>query len=354
MNERLAPHRQQVRKIAVLRALQLGDMLVAVPALRSLRAGFPDAEITLIGLPWARAFARRYPRYLDRFVEFAGYPGIAEVPVEPARTARFLAEQRAYGFDLVVQLHGSGRASNPCALALGGAATAGYYEGEQPAGLAIGAPYPSGAPEILRNLGLARLLGCPDTGTSLEFPIEDDDRAEADALLEGIGPRPWIGIHPGARPPARRWSPERFAVVADRLVARTGGSVVLTGSADELATVRAVARVMANVPLVTAGRTSLGGLAALIAACDLFVGNDTGPAHLAVAVDTPSVVLFGPADHRRWAPLEPRRHATVRVPVACSPCPYWECPIDHRCLRRISADMVCAAAESLATMGAFR
>src|SRR5205809_7437042 len=84
------------RRIAVFRALYLGDLLLAVPALRALRAGYPGAEITLIGLPWAAPFARRIGRYVDRFVEFAGHPGIAEVPVVPARTARFLAEQRAY------------------------------------------------------------------------------------------------------------------------------------------------------------------------------------------------------------------------------------------------------------------
>src|SRR5947207_8384540 len=120
----------QPRKIAVFRALYLGDLLLAVPALRALRAGFPEAEITLIGLPWAASFARRFRFYVDRFVEFGGYPGIDEVAVDPGRSARFVEEQRAYGYDLVVQMQGSGRTSNPCALALGGRMTAGYYEGE--------------------------------------------------------------------------------------------------------------------------------------------------------------------------------------------------------------------------------
>jgi len=103
------------RRIAVVRMLQLGDMLVAIPALRALRAGFPRAEMTLIGLPWAESFAHHYKGYVDRFVAFPGYPGIAEAPYDAERTNLFLAAQRAHGYDLVVQMHGSGGDSNPFA-----------------------------------------------------------------------------------------------------------------------------------------------------------------------------------------------------------------------------------------------
>src|SRR5215469_16269914 len=98
------------RRIAIFRALQLGDLLVAVPALRAIRKHFPAAEITLIGLPWAASFVRRFSCYIDRFVEFAGFPGINEVEAHPERTASFLEEQRVYSYDLVIQMHGSGKA----------------------------------------------------------------------------------------------------------------------------------------------------------------------------------------------------------------------------------------------------
>lgn len=341
------------QRVAVFRALQLGDLLQAVPALRALQAGFPDAEITLIGLPWAKSFVQRFHHYVDRFVEFVGFPGIGEVEVVPERTALFIKEQRAYGYDLVIQMHGSGRTSNRFVLALGGRMTVGYYDDQRPEGLTLGAPYPHDEPEVLQNLGLAKLLGCPNCDPRLEFPLCNKDRAEAAALLRGLprANRPLIGLHAGARSPVRRWPAEYFASVADDFVQRFNAQVILTGSLNEKTIVRSVAERMTTQPINLAGKTSLGGLAALISELDLFVSNDTGAAHLANAVDTPSITIFGPADYRRWAPLDRVRHPIVWRPVECSPCGYWQCPIDHRCLRWVSPDMVIEVAESLLARG---
>ncbi|MDQ2903495.1 MAG: glycosyltransferase family 9 protein [Chloroflexota bacterium] len=334
---------EEPRRIAILRALQLGDMLQSVPALRAIRARFPHAEITLIGLPWAASFARRFQRYIDRFVEFAGYPGISEVEVDPQRTARFIEEQQAHGYDLVVQMHGSGKISNTLALALGGQVSVGYYDLAAPAHeLTLAILYPENWPEVLRNLGLARLLGCTDLATWLEFPLFNEDLVEAAALLRALPrvDRPWIGLHAGARPPARRWPLERFARVGNALMQRFGAQIILTGGPGEEIMARTVEEHLSEPALNLAGQTSLGTLAGVISKLDLFISNDTGPAHIANAVDTFSITLFGPADHRRWAPLDQARHPIIRQPVECSPCGFWECPIDHRCLRRISPEMV--------------
>jgi ADP-heptose:LPS heptosyltransferase len=306
----------QPRKIAVLRALQLGDLLLAVPALRAIRAEFPYAEITLIGLPWAASFVRRFARYVDRFVEFTGYPGIAEVPVNPERSQQFLVEQRAYAYDLVIQMHGSGRTSDQLALALGGKATAGYYEQNPPAGLTLGLPYPDDQPEILRNLGLAKLLGCHHLDPTLEFPLYDEDYAEAAHCVPTYAARPLIGIHTGARSSARRWPAEYFAQVADFCARRFNAHIVLTGSPDERSTVHEVMKRMSVEPLNVAGETSLGGLAALISELDLFISNDTGPAHIANALQAPSVTIFGPVDPRRWVALA----TTGSVPSTIAVC----------------------------------
>ena len=324
--------------------------MLAVPALRAIRVHFPQAEITLIGLPWAEAFVRRYRRYIDRFVEFPGYPGIKEGTPDQARIECFLAEQRAYHYDLAVQMHGSGRTSNAFVLALQADATAGYYEQTCPVGLTIAAPYPGDQHEVYRNLGLAALLGCSELSPHLEFPLYDEDHAEAEALLsetDGDEKRLLIGMHPGARSPARRWPAAYFAAVADVLAQRFGAQIILTGSEDEQDTVRDVVKRMQVSALNLAGRTSSGGLAALVGKLQLFISNDTGPAHIACAVDCPSITIFGPAEYERWAPLDQSRHPTVRYKVECSPCSYWECPIDHRCLRWLTPTTVVHVAERL-------
>ncbi len=404
-------HTLKPRRIVVMRALQLGDLLVAVPALRALRTRFPAAEITLIGLPWSRSFVQRFHQYIDRFVEFPGYPGLPERSVDEAELERFLGQQRAYAYDIAIQMHGSGRTSNAFVQSLGAAMMVGYYPSdsqqrlvdqsslyraanawfalresvvenrnkengyvcEKDAGLMLGLPYPTEQPEILRNLALVALLGCTPLpvdksalctddksvlpvdrsslyNTDLEFPLTSEDDAEITALLPELAAnqeRPWIGIHPGSRSPARRWPAESFARVADVLAAQWNACIVFTGGADEVDTVREVMRHMHTPAVSLAGRTSLGALAALIARLQLFISNDTGPAHIACAVDCASITLFGPAEFSRWAPLDQTCHPALRHAVECSPCGYWECPIDHRCLRRLTPETVLTVAERL-------
>lgn len=350
---------KQPERIAVFRALYLGDLLVAVPALRALRALFPRAEITLIGLPWATTFVQRYHHYVDRLIEFPGYPGLKESNGSPADIAHFIAEQRAYKYDLVIQMHGSGKTSNSLIMELNGKCSVGYYENNKPENLHIAAPYPQHQHEIFRNLGLVALLGQTELDPHLEFPLHTADYAEAAALLEHVPARSdldsrWpgnggrlIGIHAGSRSPARRWPTRYFAAVADKLAICLDAHIILTGGVDEQETGRDVMKHMHVPALDLCGRTSLGGLAALIARLDLFISNDTGPAHIACATQCPSITISGPAEYERWAPLDHSLHPAARRPVACSPCGYWECPIDHRCLHWLTPDMVLSVAERL-------
>lgn len=319
------------RRIAVFRALQLGDLLCAVPALRALRAAVPDAHITLIGLAWAREFARRFPRYIDDFMEFPGAPGLIERTPGPGEYTAFVAAARARRFDLAVQLHGDGSRSNAVVRALG----ARYTLGCHPPALPVDDPryslaYPEHLPEIQRLLAPLAHAGIAGRGEHLEFPIDCADEAALDAVWPERRRRPYVCLHPGARLLTRRWPSGYFAALADCCM-DAGFIVVLTGSADEYPVVDAVLKKMKRPCVDLCGRTRLGAFAALLRDARLVVCNDTGTSHVTAAVGTPSVVLYSGSAPDRWAPLDALRHRRALVPVACRPCYHRHCPVGHLC-----------------------
>ncbi len=337
------------RRVVVLRALQLGDMLCAVPALRALRAALPEAEIVLAGLPWAHAFVRRFNRYLDGFLEFPGYPGLPERSFTPAAVTTFLADAQAEHFDLALQIHGSGAIVNPLLMLLGARLNAGFYmPGQYCPDESRFLPYPEGEPEVWRHLRLMEHLGIPLQGDTLEFPLSEDDLHALAGLRREHGLRPgrYVCVHPGARGRTRRWPVERFAAVADALAAR-GLQVVLTGTAVEAELTAAVRLHMRRPAVDLAGRTTLGALGALLRDARLLVCNDTGISHVAAALGVPSVVIFTASDPRRWAPQDTQLHRAVLVEVACRPCGYAECPIGHVCALGVTPDAVLAEVDAL-------
>jgi ADP-heptose:LPS heptosyltransferase len=349
MDRYLAPNPSDVERIVIFRALFLGDLLLSVPAFRAIRKRFPSAEITLLSLPWAEEFAAHFHQYIDRFEPFTGYPGFVEAGGSPESVDAFLSRQRRRRYDIAVQMHGSGGTSNPFILQLGARVTAGLYAFMPPEGLTLAEPYPEDQPEICRNLRLAAMLGADDLEPTLEFPLLLEDRREAYTLLgdQVDADHPLIVLHPGSKSPARRWPAERFALLGDLLATRFHARIAVTGGPGEQALVRDVVGRMKTAAYGLAGRTTLGGLAAILAHATLVIANDTGPSHLAEAVGTRTLTIHGPADIARWAPLDRTRHPIVRVPVACSPCEYVECPIDHRCMTSITPARVLAAVESM-------
>lgn len=327
----------ELKTVAVFRALQLGDMLCAVPALRALRQAAPQAHIVLIGLPWAADFARRFRHYIDEFIAFPGFPSMPEQPMDWSSFPDFLREMQRRRFDLLIQLHGSGTLSNPLAMLFGAQRVAGFYlEGQYCPDTATFLPWIEEEHEIRRFLRLMAHLGAPARGEQLEFPFIADGRID---LAAG----PYVCIHPGARMPSRRWLPRGFASVADRL-ADDSFRVVLTGTKDEAALTRAVAECMHAPVFDLCGKTSMDGVATLLENAALLVSNDTGVSHIAAALGTPSAVIACGSDFRRWAPLDRERHAVVAAEVGCRPCMHDVCPIGHPCAREVSADMVYGAA----------
>ena len=312
-----------VERIAVLRANALGDFIFALPALDAIRACYPDAELVLLAAPWHAELLLDRPGPVDRVVVVPPAPGIrAAGPGEPAggdaALVEFLAAARGERFDLALQMHGGGANSNPLVAALGARVTAGLRSDGAPP-LDRWMRYVYYQPEIVRYLEVAGLVGAQPVRMVPRLAVTEADVAEAAAVLgEPRGPR--IALHPGASDPRRRWPVDRFAEVAGRLAA-DGYDVVVTGTmAERELADRVVA--LARLPVRSlAGQLSLGGLAGLLAGCDLVVSNDTGPVHLAAAVDTPTVGIFWVGNLINCAtPLRARHRPIASWTIHCPVC----------------------------------
>jgi ADP-heptose:LPS heptosyltransferase len=285
------------RSVAVLRPGRIGDYLCATPAIRALRRAVPDARLHYVALPLVRDLVERNP-HVDRFVAFPGFPYIAEQFFQPRTALRWLSAMQDEEYDLVVQLYGSGVYANPVALLMGGRCCAGFVRtagDEHPLDAAI--PLPPAGPEVDRTLALVRHLGAADAGREYDLELTAADRAAAARLLDGL-PRPVIGLHRGARDGQR-------AVDVDTLVRAAqilGGSAVLLGGRDEPPVGHGL-DLTGILPLATA--------AAVIAGLDLLLTTDSGPAHLAYALGTPSVTIFLASDPERWGPPASGPHVVL-------------------------------------------
>lgn len=301
----------EIKNVVIFRALQLGDMLCSIPAIRALRFAFPDAHITLAGLPWAKALVARFPFYFDEFIHFPGYPGLPEQEFKPDEVVAFLDQVQRRKFDLALQMQGNGSVVNPMVELFGARITAGFcLPGHYPANSPYFMPYPEGIHEVERHLALMNFLGVPSKGTDLEFPLNDADFADLAAANLPITPENYVCVHPGSRGSSRQWAPANFARLAD-FCHEQGLSVVITGTQEEMPLVEEVMKHMEQPAINAAGRTSLGAMGALIQNAFALISNCTGVSHVAAALKVPSVVISLDGEPERWGPMNKELHRTI-------------------------------------------
>jgi ADP-heptose:LPS heptosyltransferase len=301
----------EIKKIAVFRALQLGDMLCAIPAIKALRYAYPDAEILLVGLPWAKSLTERFDNYFNGFINFPGYPGLPEQPLNPAAFTEFLATVQNQKFDLAIQIQGNGSVINPMVEIFGAKYTAGYSkEGHYAPDNGLFMPYPEHGHEIERHLSLMAFLGIESQSTELEFPLSVNDYNALDELNLDIAPKGYVCIHPGSRGAWRQWPVQYFASLADYCIEQ-GFKAVITGTKDEADIIHAVISHMRHEPINTAGKTTMGAVGVLIQNAAMLISNCTGVSHIAAAYKTPSIVISMDGEPERWGPMDKRVHRTI-------------------------------------------
>ena len=311
----------------------VGDAVLSLGALRDVRRNFPSARLAVLARPWVAPL----------------YEAVAEVDaVLPS--GGFAADRRLLrgAHDVAVLLPNS-FAVAATALAARLPERWGYATDGRSALLTRAARVP---PQV-RGRSQVYYYRAMLAAVGLKVSASPDVRlsplgawtARADELLEGDGP--WIGLNPGAFfGSAKRWEPARFAAAGERLARETGARIAILGGARERPLGEAVAASMDVPARVLCGETSLGELVGVLSRLRLLLTNDSGPMHLAAALGVPVVAVFGPTDWRETRPVG-QRHRLVREPVHCSPCLLRECPIDHRCMRRVGTDRVVAEARAM-------
>jgi lipopolysaccharide heptosyltransferase II len=309
------------RRILLTRMKFIGDVVLTTPIIRSVRAAFPDAHIAYLGEKNAVSLLEHNP-HLNEIIPFDfSRPTLLEQPA-------VVWKLRRRKFDLAIDLF-----NNPRSALLTYLSGARVRVGAERRGrgslytIQIADDGKPKSPIAFHNQFIAA-AGITPSAERTEIYLSEDEKREARIYLQWLdqenGPldldRPIVGIHPGATWPAKKWLPERFGELADMIVAKTGAQVIaFAGPNDAEALGVMLARSVANIRVVKP--LPLRQLAALLAQCSAFVCNDAGPMHIAAAVGTPTIGLFGPGEENIWFPYSAQEgHRALRKDVACHPC----------------------------------
>ena len=339
------------RNILVIQPSWVGDAVMATPTLRALRHRFTEARITYLmrryvkpvyaGMPWAnRLLTYRSTRHRGGGALSLGH------------------RLRAGKFDLAVLLPNSFKTALTCKVA-GIDRIVGYDRDGR--GMMLtdkliplrheGQYVPT--PIVGYYLAIARYLGAADRDTRMELFVTDHERREAMGVLARAGldreierpleksGKPLVILNPGAQYGAAKcWLPEYFAAVNDRLVDELGATVIVSTAPRERKIVEEIAR-FARRPFIDTGKLGpgLGAVKEIIRRADLMITNDTGPRHIAAALGVRVITIFGPT-HPEWTEIDFPDERKVAVKVFCGPCQRKTCPLDHRCMIRVTPAMV--------------
>ena len=340
-----------MERILVVLPNWFGETLFTTPFLRLLRTQRPGAFLATLGRPQCRAILLHHPA-VNTLMDFE-QEGAREGPVGAWRLIRALRAQR---FDTAFILRRS--VSRTAVLALAGIRERIGFDNPKSGWLLTRRIAPSPQP-VHKALSYLPLLGADapaPAGMSFDYTVTEDERAQARALLEeaGSGSGPLIILHPGANWDHKRWPPDRFAQLGDRLTMARRARIVITGASEDAALAGSIRRAMREPAAVLAGRTTLRALAACLEQAQLLVSNDTGVLHLAAALTRPLVALYGPTAPTLTGPLgDSTRIAVLHHPDCCPriPCLHPERGPAHLGMASISVDEVYEAAQELLEAG---
>lgn len=309
---------------------------MTLPAVRTIRENFPSSKITVLAQPWVADIFTANP-HVDRVILYhkkGRHRGLSGM----WRLSRELAEER---FDLAILLQNAFEAALVTRFA-GIPVVAGYNRDARRVLLTHSVPVTRAIrskhqvyyyQHLLACLGLK----CGENTLSLSLP-EEDRRWAAEFVSKHPGTV--IGLNPGAAyGPAKCWPAERYGEVARRLLKRFGGAAYVFGTAADSKAAETIAAIAGTEVIDLTGKTSLSRAMALIGKCDVFITNDSGLMHVAAALNTPLVAIFGSTDQVATGPFS-ERAVVVSKSLSCSPCLKTHCPTNFECMKEVTVDDV--------------
>lgn len=333
--------KREIKRILIRSVNWIGDAILTTPAITALRNNFPEARISILAKPWVSEIFKGNPD-VDEVILYEG-SGIVQ-------RLRLIHGIRMKGFDLAILFQNAFEAALIAFLS-GIPLRLGYCTDGR--GFLLKPSIPANADTMKKHhleyyLDLLRGAGLKAEDESLVLNLDEKERAWALDFLKNGG---WkegdrlVGINPGASyGRAKRWYPERFAFLGDRLI-KEGVKVIVFGGPGERLIVEDIKKRMTKEPIIAA-EVSVRELASIIERCAVFITNDTGPMHMASALRVSVVAIFGSTDPNVTGPIG-EGHAVIQKGVECSPCFLRECPKDFRCMDLIKVEDVLFAAEDV-------
>lgn len=332
------------KRILIIKPDHIGDLILAIPAIKTLRLAFPHSNITALVGEWCLPLTELIPE-ID---EAIGYrPGLFARDRKSGLRERIglLARLWHGGFDMAVDLRPTWLS---VALAVSKRFKWRIDRSSHRLRMRMRGKTSIWDHEVKRNLEPLKMAGIPTPShisLSLTIPrhIKDNVDEMFDKLFTGET-GPIVAFHPGSPVKLKRWAPFNFAELGDKLWEELGARILLVGSKSELDISREIISMMRHKPVDLTGRTDLPTLAGVLERCDLFIGNDSGPMHIAAALGIKVIGIFGPSSPERFGPYG-KGCLTIRAKLDCPPCMSERCPFHTEgCVNEVKVEDVFRAA----------
>lgn len=335
------------QRILVVKLDHLGDVILATPVFSNLRQTYPNAELHALVGTWSSIVLERHPE-VDKVLDYNS-PAFSRTgqPTSLKQTFQLYQQLRRQKYDLMIELRGDWRTAWFAFLRL-----TPYRLSRAALQISnrLGSSQFSGTHETTRNLDVLRHAGIATSIQTATFSVTSEDEKWVSNLLavHNIDKQdPLVAIHPGSPIPLKRWLPERYAELADRLIAQKCAQILFVGVEDEVPIITEIQRLMRSESVSIAGKTTLIQLASILHSCNVFIGNDSGPMHLAAAVGTSTIGLYGPGDPTRFAPAGVNCQ-TIRRKFDCPPCSGATCRFgEEGCMSQIQVSDVIQRLETV-------